>query len=200
MTKPYFARGYFDNKPLDKLKTTITPNWDDQYIQKTVRWLNIPKTACNILEIGCGIGRLLRPIQRLAHVQHCYGVDASHSMVKEAKQYCGSNNTSVYWCPGNGEFDAPETDIDFVFAWLVFQHIADTQTVLRYCANMAQTLRVNGIIKCQLLANDEQPGKDLWTWHDPSTIQQVLESNGCVNVNTYHLPMRRWIIVEGTKT
>ncbi len=196
----HFAKNYFDNKPLAKLKTTITPTWTDEYTQKTVKWLDIPSETRHVLEIGCGIGRLLKPIQSLSHIQSCHGVDASHDMVKEAQQYCCSENTSVHWCPGNGEFDAPETDIDFVFAWLVFQHIADKQTVLRYCANMAQALRVNGTIKCQLLANDEQPGKDLWTWHDPSTIQQVMESNGCDNVTTYRLPMHRWIMVEGTKT
>jgi len=199
MTKQSFVRSYFDNKPLDKLKQSITPTWDDQYTATTVEWLGIPHTAHNVLEIGCGIGRLLKPIQALVHVQNCYGIDASHDMVKEAQRYCDSEDISVYWCPGDGTFDAPHEAIDFVFSWLVFQHIANTQTVLRYCANMAKTLRVGGTIKCQLLATDEQPGKDLWTWHDPSIIQQIMESSGCKDIITRTLPMSRWIIVEGIK-
>jgi hypothetical protein len=90
--------------------------------------------------------------------------------------------------------------MDFVFSWLVFQHIADTQTVLRYCVNMAKTLRRHGVVMCQLLANDERPNNPLWVWHDPQDVQSAMIQGGCTNVHTSVVDENsRWIIVRGTK-
>lgn len=193
-----FAKWYFDDKPLDLLKKTITKGWNDKWTQHNLKILDIPDTAQTILEIGCGIGRLLKPIYETSSVTTCYGVDASKRMIEEAAIYCTEFNNNFSVCPGDGTFTAPPIDIDFVFSWLVFQHIDDIDTIIKYCNNMVNTLCVGGIIKCQLLRNNDKPNNPLWVWHDPNKIQSAMISSGCSHVSTTNIS-ESWIIIQGNK-
>jgi len=193
-----FAKTYFDNKELAQLKKTITPNWDDTNTQNHINLLGIPKSAKVVLEIGCGIGRLLKEIQALPQVDTCYGVDASGNMIDQAADYCDSNDIHCSLCDGNGDFDLPPEPVDFAFAWLVFQHIDHTKVVHTYCKNMVSTLRPGGTIKCQLLRHNERPGNPLWVWHDPHELASVMYACDCVKTSVENLS-QRWVLVTGVK-
>ena len=58
LTKMAFVETYFDNKNLDELKTTITPNWSTENIDYHLELLKL-KDVPRTLEIGCGIGRII---------------------------------------------------------------------------------------------------------------------------------------------
>lgn len=76
-----FNKGYFDGKTGDDLRKTITPDWAST--ERHLRVVNTPPEAKTILEIGCGIGRLLREIHDERPGRHCVGYDASSAMILE---------------------------------------------------------------------------------------------------------------------
>lgn len=191
-----FIKAYFDDKPLEELKKTITPGWTEKNLLFHLGIIDIPEDAINILEIGCGIGRLLPEIAAQNRKRKVIGMDASVDMIKEGRIFCKhSPNVSLYHIDGfDMESFAP---LDFIFAWLVFQHIPDTNTVLDFVRHAGYSLAPGGQCKFQLLRHDEKPKADLWSWHDPIMLVSILNSIGCSSSIT-HLN-DRWTMVEGTK-
>ena len=53
---------HFDKNNFEDLKKVITPNWNDKNLRSHLNMMEIPEHTKRILEIGCGIGRLLKPL------------------------------------------------------------------------------------------------------------------------------------------
>src|SRR5439155_26959807 len=67
----------------------------------------------SVLEIGCGVGRLLRPLA--ARVARVVGVDLSEEMLRRARDYCaGLPNVELHVTDGRLDFLA-DGEFDFVF-------------------------------------------------------------------------------------
>lgn len=163
-----FVEGYFDNKDVAGLKKTITPGWNDKTLAAHLKIIDVPEDARRVAEIGCGLGRLLVPIAERAQTLSCFGVDASAAMIKNAAKHpkiyyqCGDFFDGVYI-----GFEA----YDFVYCWLVCQHVPDTRAVYAMLLNVFRMLDDGGIFRCQFLRNDERPGNPLWTYHNLDEVQ-----------------------------
>lgn len=193
----YFADQYFNNESLEKLKTKITPSWDEKTTKAHLSNIAIPPSAKAILEVGCGIGRLAKRILSDNPKAIYVGIDASESMIAEADNYTQSSRATFMHCKGDGSLPDLGSKFDFVFAWLVFQHIADCKAVLQYVQTMADLTNKNGQMVMQLLRRDEKPGNKLWTYHDIGTITNLM-----IECNFRHIliePQKRWTIVRGVK-
>src|SRR5262245_47917602 len=74
-----------------------------------------------VLEIGCGIGRLLKPLSR--RVRRAVGVDLSEEMIRRGRDYC-ADRPNVELRRTDGGLEAlGEGQFDFVFSHIVFQHL-----------------------------------------------------------------------------
>lgn len=101
------------------------------------------------LEIGCGPGRLLRPMS--AHFQEIHGIDISDEMVGRAR----ANLARV---PHAHVHHAEQSDLrafadnyfDFVYSYAVFQHIPSGDVVFGYLREVARVLAPGGIAHLQL--------------------------------------------------
>ncbi|MGA7993022.1 MAG: methyltransferase domain-containing protein [Thermoanaerobaculia bacterium] len=104
--------------------------------------------AAEILEIGCGVGRLLLPLARQVRAAH--GVDISPVMVAKSKAYtAGTPNVHTTLTDGSlSQF--PDASLDFVFSFIVFQHIPDRAPIRRYVEEAARVLRPGGVFRFQL--------------------------------------------------
>lgn len=74
------------------------------------------------LEFGCGVGRLLIPISRIA--QEATGVDVSDNMLLEAQRNCrefGANN--VILAKSDDRLSCLEGRYDLIHSFIVFQHV-----------------------------------------------------------------------------
>ena len=62
--------------------------WDEYPMQKTLDYglKHIPKNSKNIVEIGCGVGRLIGEIAAKYSDANCWGIDYSYQMLKKAKE------------------------------------------------------------------------------------------------------------------
>ena len=101
------------------------------------------------LEIGCGPGRLMRPLSR--HFKEIHGVDVSDEMIKLARERLRDTPTA-YPHHSSGSDLALFTDekFDFVFSYAVFQHIPSREVVFGYLREARRVLKTGGILRCQM--------------------------------------------------
>ena len=196
-TTPQFAAHCFDNMPLEELKKRITPSWDPARTKLHMKMLGIPPGTRSVLEIGCGIGRLGREICKRKAVKRYTGIAASHDMIKEAPGYCTSKKAEFAESQTDGNFLFQLKSYDFVFAFLIFQHILDTATVDRLVCSMCRWVKPGGSVMVQLLAHDEKPGHALWVYYDPGEMVNYMAALG-VTVHVEKLSSR-WVAVRGVK-
>jgi len=113
--------------------------------------------SAGILEIGCGVGRLLVPLAKRVTVAH--GVDISPVMVEKSKSYtAGTPNVRTMLTDGAFSHLADES-VDFVFSFIVFQHIPDRAPIRRYVEEAARVLKPGGVFRFQV------DGR--WWWKHP---------------------------------
>lgn len=198
--KPSFIEKYFDGKDEAGLRKAITSKWDDAVVKAHLELLRVPDDAAAILEIGCGIGRLLRELAQRPQTRACYGIDPSAGMIEGAHVYCADLPACSFFHVPGGEGNLPDLPepVDFAFAWLVFQHVPRVETVWRYVHEAGLRLRPGGTFRCQLLRRDEFPERDLWTYHDPEVIAHGMRTGCYVDVTVEDITPR-WTIVSGIR-
>jgi SAM-dependent methyltransferase len=100
------------------------------------------------LEIGCGIGRLLRPLS--TRVERAVGVDVSEEMVRRGREYCADRpNVVLHRTEGALPF-LPDGTFDFVFSHIVFQHLPRKSYAERYLREAHRVLKPGGILRVQV--------------------------------------------------
>jgi ubiquinone/menaquinone biosynthesis C-methylase UbiE len=106
--------------------------------------------ACRrALEIGCGPGRLLRPMSR--HFDEVHGIDVSDEMIRLAREKLrGVANAHVHCAGGSDLAIFADGLFDFVYSYAVFQHIPSRDVVFNYLREAVRVLRPEGVLKCQI--------------------------------------------------
>jgi SAM-dependent methyltransferase len=114
-----------------------------------VRLPPAPAIARRVLEIGCGPGRLMLPMSR--YFGEIHGVDVSDEMVALARQRLRAvPNAHVRATSGEGLGLFPDAHFDFVYSYIVFQHIPSRKIVLNYLREAQRVLKPGGVLCCQL--------------------------------------------------
>ena len=114
-----------------------------------VRLPEAPAHSRRALEIGCGPGRLMLPMS--AHFGEIHGIDISEEMAARAREALrGVPHAHVHITPGDGLGIFPPEYFDFIYSYIVFQHIPDPAIVLNYLREARRTLKTGGVLCCQL--------------------------------------------------
>jgi SAM-dependent methyltransferase len=101
------------------------------------------------LEIGCGPGRLMRPLSQ--HFGEIHGVDVSDEMIRLARErLSGTPNAHPRHSSGSDLAAFPDGKFDFVYSYAVFQHIPSREVVFGYLREAWRVLKPGGILRCQL--------------------------------------------------
>jgi SAM-dependent methyltransferase len=118
------------------------------------------------LEIGCGPGRLMRPMSR--HFGEIHGVDISDEMIRlAAGQLKDVPHARVHVTPDSSLGMFADGSFDFVYSYIVFQHIPDRDVVLNYLREAGRVLKPGGILRCQLRGErppDSEMIRESETW------------------------------------
>jgi SAM-dependent methyltransferase len=118
------------------------------------------------LEIGCGPGRLMRAMS--GHFGEIHGVDISDEMVRLAyEQLHDIPYAHVHVTPDSSLGMFADNFFDFVYSYIVFQHIPDRNVVLNYLREAGRVLKPGGILRCQLRGTpplDTEMHRESSTW------------------------------------
>jgi cyclopropane fatty-acyl-phospholipid synthase-like methyltransferase len=107
-----------------------------------------------ILEIGCGIGRLMSPLSEMT--KEVWGTDISETMIRHGKKYLMSK-INCFFIPIDQLSKFSEV-YDMIYSVLCFQHIHDIGTIREYLKLSHRVLKPRGRIKIQNYIN--QPESD----------------------------------------
>jgi SAM-dependent methyltransferase len=107
-----------------------------------------------ILEIGCGVGRIMSRMQRQPHGK-LIGVDISENMIELArKAMVPDSRVELYANSGADLSMVPDNSVEFCYSNDVFIHIADVDVVRRYFREVARVLRSQGLFRFNVRALD----------------------------------------------
>lgn len=152
---------FWDSKDFEKQKYLIageTP-WeiagsvagihDMSYIETPViKKYMLTQTDPKILEIGCGVARILKfwPYKAI-------GVDISENMLVKAALECESfGKKDVKFIKTNGRTIAVEDNsVNLVYSFLVFQHIQTLEEIKTYMKEISRILAPGGYFRVQTL-------------------------------------------------
>ena len=119
------------------------------------------RRAWRALEIGCGPGRLMKPLSR--YFGEIHGVDVSDEMIRMARQRLSDvPHAHVHATNGASLAQFADESFEFVYSYAVFQHIPSRDVVLEYMRETARVLKPGGIFRGQF-SGLPYPG-DTNTW------------------------------------
>ena len=105
------------------------------------------RDSSTILEIGCGVGRLLSRMQRLPHAQ-LIGVYISSNMIDlSQKNLLRDSRLRLFVNSGADLPMIASESVDFCYANDVFIHIADVGVVVSYFEEVARILKQDGLFR-----------------------------------------------------
>ncbi len=109
----------------------------------------VPVQARRALEIGCGPGRLMRPMSR--HFGEIHGIDVSDEMIERARlKLAGIPHAHPHHASGRDLSRFPSEYFDFVYSYAVFQHIPSAEVVFSYLRETVRVLRPGGVARLQI--------------------------------------------------
>ena len=151
-------------------------------IRRDVRWL--PETATprsrRFLEIGCGVGRLMRHLSQDCGEIH--GVDVSGEMIRIGRDRLANIPHARFHVAGDSDLaDFANDSFDLVYSFAVFQHIPGNDLIWRYIQEAFRVLKPGGILVAQL--NGAPPAAertDTWigTWIPAGELASGIRDRG----------------------
>jgi SAM-dependent methyltransferase len=121
----------------------------------------VPKYG-RALEIGCGPGRLMKPLSR--HFGEIHGVDVSDEMIRLARERLRDiPHAHVHATNGASLGQFADGSFDFVYSYAVFQHIPSRSVVLEYMNEISRVLKPGGIFRGQFNGLPHLGAPDTWS-------------------------------------
>jgi len=117
------------------------------------------------LDFACGVGESTRALSPFFN--HCYGVEFTESLIKEAKELNGDYKNCTYLPNTEKRFKLfPDDYFDFIHVNSSLQYFPEKKVVKTYLSEFVRTLRAKGVLVFELpsyipLKQRLQPNKTL---------------------------------------
>jgi len=118
----------------------------------------------SMVEIGCGVGRMTRMLARI--FAQVTALDISDEMAARARENTADlPNVTVLLGDGATLLPLASDSTDFVFSFIVFQHIPSLAVIGSYCREAHRVLKPGGLFKFQVQGHTSfrRPQPDTWT-------------------------------------
>jgi ubiquinone/menaquinone biosynthesis C-methylase UbiE len=128
------------------------------------------------LEIGCGIGRMTEHLAAIFGEVH--GVDVSGEMIRRGTERL-ARLANVRLLETNGaELPFPDASVDFVFSFIVFQHVPSKEAVIGNLRDAHRVLTPGGVFKFQVQGsqNPHYVAAPKDTWHGVTFSEGEMEA------------------------
>jgi SAM-dependent methyltransferase len=118
-------------------------------LESELRRVPLPQRSMwKALEIGCGPGRLMRPMSR--HFAEIHGVDVSDEMIALARERLRDTpNAHPHVSDGTSLREFPDETFDFVYSYAVFQHVPSREVINMYMRETQRVLKTGGFARLQ---------------------------------------------------
>jgi SAM-dependent methyltransferase len=142
------------------------------------------RRAWRALEIGCGPGRLMKPLSR--HFGEIHGVDVSDEMIRLGRERLADiPHVHFHTTDGATLPQFADESFDFIYSYAVFQHIPSRDIVLGYMGEIRRLLKPGGVFHGQF--NALAPPGEADTWRgvsfSPDDIHGFTRENGLQLLN-----------------
>jgi SAM-dependent methyltransferase len=174
---------------------TARDEWDEAEYHATGEQ-NVSEQICNdlgnicqgsepsqmrVLEIGCGAGRMTKPLARLFGEVHA--VDISEEMIRIARRRLAEEpNAFLYQNNGMDLKALPAEHFDFALSFIVFQHIPSKDVIAGYIREVHRVLKPGRLFKFQVQGGGLTTAQPLDTWFGVSytraEMQELASKNG----------------------
>lgn len=144
----------------------------DEIVACLAQW-GLLRTDMNVLDIGCGIGRIARALA--PHVDAITAIDVSLGMIEEARRRCqGLANVAFAQCNGRDLAAFDDKSFDLVLAIDSFPYLfaADPAIAAQHMRDVARLLRPGGAL---VIVNFSYRGDDIT---DRSDVERFASANG----------------------
>ena len=158
----YVAFGRRDQEPEEFFATA-------EEVVKGLQWelrrmpADANRRAWRALEIGCGPGRIIRPMSKVFGEIH--GVDVSDEMIARARANLqGIPHAHVHATRGSDLAPFADESFDLVYSYAVFQHIPSSEVVFNYLREARRVLKTGGLMRIQINGLPESAAHyDTWS-------------------------------------
>ena len=164
----YFVKSDFGLTE-NKFWKTGYRNMDKNILKKDTKWYPIilqnkhPKQM-RVLEIGCGLGRILIPMSKI--FGEIIGIDVSKKMIAQAKKFTENiSNCNVFENNGSDLGIFPKNYFDFCYSFIVFQHVPQKEIVVNYIKEVSRVLKSGGIFRFQVHGGKKSIPDKIDTWN-----------------------------------
>ena len=125
----------------------------------------------NILEIGCGVGRMTK---MLAYIfGRVTAVDVSAEMIARAKvNLRGIDNVSFVLGDGETLSELGDSEYDFAFSFIVFQHIPSMEVITSYCREVNRVLKPGSLFKFQVQGGSWERESPPDSWYGVTVTEE----------------------------
>ena len=149
----------FWNSGIDNSKKIL--GIENQRFQKITQ--NKDPSKMQILEIGCGIGRILIPMSKI--FGECIGIDISSEMVQQGQKHIANiPNCKILENNGIDLSLFPDNHFDFCYSFIVFQHIPEKKIVEKYIKEVSRVLKPDCLFRFQVRGTISTKPKEITTW------------------------------------
>jgi ubiquinone/menaquinone biosynthesis C-methylase UbiE len=135
--------------------------------------LNFEPAGKRMLEIGCGIGRLLTGFAEM--FTEVWGVDVSSEMIAQAAKNIVSPKVKLVQNNGLDLAGIPESYFEFVFSYNTLQHVPEKWIIDSYLAETFRILKPSGIFQLHFRTNKEMNLRNYIYWHIPDPFQKLAQ-------------------------
>ena len=169
----YVACGHREQSDADfyATATAVVNNLETELLRVPA----VQRNSWKALEIGCGPGRLMRPMSR--HFAEIHGVDVSDEMIARARERLGDMpNAHLHVSDGASLAEFPEGSFDFAYSYAVFQHVPGRDIIAAYMREIHRVLKIGGLARLQFNGMPARSGEALDTWAGARlTSSEVIE-------------------------
>ena len=116
---------------------------------------NKDTSSMNVLEIGCGIGRILIPMRKI--FGNATGIDISSEMVLLGQKYVSDiPNCNIVENNGTDLAEFSDNSFDFCYSFIVFQHIPEKKIVENYIKEVSRILKPSCLFRLYMRSNSQR--------------------------------------------
>jgi ubiquinone/menaquinone biosynthesis C-methylase UbiE len=203
---------FWNPKDLQAAKDLIVPdgywNGSEPYL-KTLRDLLSPAVVLALgtekvsaLEIGCGIGRLMKGMRN--NFEWVYGIDISKEMLYHGNLFLSNtDNTTLMHCTGDGTINLVDEAVNFVYSVIVFQHIPSLPIIVKYLKESKRVLKEGGVVRIQTFKgapNSKFNGFHGYFFPTLDSFASVFEAVGLKVIEKSEEDNYLWVTAQKTST